>query len=178
MTSTATSVVTDKQVELATKKLSKAISKLNRETIEFLAHDLQNHTTYSNTWKDCPMTLAQKIGNTLKGATEYKSRSNVTDFAEAWDSFMMLMNDRYGHQAHSKKQLTNGFGVGVVSELAKGDLRRRAASRKSFGDKIMERTTTACVREALAEDQIRDILVAMGQQHKLAVPDNLIDPNC
>lgn len=178
MTTTATSVASDKQVESATKRLSRAISKLNRETIEFLAHDLGNHTTYSNTWKDCPMTLAQKIGNSLKGKTEYTSRGNVNEFAMAWDSFMETMNDRYGSQAESREKLTNGFGVGVVQELAKGDLRRRASTRKALGDKIMQRTTTACVREALAETQIREILVAMGQQHRLEVPDNLINPNC
>lgn len=162
------------EIERATKVLSKAIADLNRETIEFLAHDLgkDGSVVHAWTWNDCPMTLAQRIGNTLVGKTDYQNRSNVGAFASAWDSFMTKVSDHY-RDAESTKQLTNGFGVGVVSELARGELRRRASRRKSLGDKILEKTTTACVREALAETEIREILVAMGQRYP-ELPDNII----
>lgn len=146
---------------MAERRLRKAISGLNLKTIQFLASDLgQGDAVRDSTWNDCPMTLAQRVGNTLIGKTHYQGRTNVQAFATAWDGFMGTAREYSPvEELHS---LTNGFGVKVVHDLAQAELDSRSTSRIEQGkQRFMERMTTDCARETISQEETDQIWAAI-----------------
>lgn len=158
-----TSVLETPAVKKAERALVSAISSLNLQTIKYLANDLGKSEVYSHTWDDCPMTLAEKVGNTLVGKTSYISRNNVQSFAHAWDHYMSVVREENGiTHTNDKSLLTNGFGVGVVQRLAQEELAQREGSiYQRAKQAVREAVTTECVRETLGQKESEAIYNAI-----------------
>lgn len=171
-------ILNDPAVRKAERALVSAISSLNLQTIKFLANDLGNgHAVNAHTWNDCPMTLAQKVGNTLMGKTNYMKRDNVAAFASAWDSYMSQVGLAANRASipHDSEVRTNGFGVQQVRRIASTELAQRESSRFSrMKQSIIDKNTTECARETLSMQESEALLAAiMGTPQ---APDQVINP--
>lgn len=171
-----TDVLQSPQVRKAERRLVAAIADLNLSTIKYLANDLGKSEVRAHTWSDCPMTLAQRVGNSLAGKTDYQSRKNVGNFATAWDSYMTVIREVNKASTNpDEKYGTIGFGVEVIQGIATEELAQRDSSIYQRAKKVVrEATTTECVRETIGQGEseaIYNAIVGGGPE----VPNTAID---
>lgn len=171
-----TDVLQTTAVRKAERRLVDAIASLNLQTIQFLAEELgQDTKVYAHTWTDCPMTLAQRVGNSLAGKTNYMGRKNVGAFASAWDAYMSAVTESAAKGGvYDATELTNGHGVRTVRRIAQEELDQRKSSRfERVKQSVREATTTECVRETIGQQESQAIYEAItgGPSH----PNTAID---
>lgn len=172
-----TDVLETPAVRKAERALVAAIADLNLQTIKFLANDLgQDTEVFAYNWNDCPMTLAQRVGNTLVGKTDYIRRKNVNAFASAWDAYMLVVESEAKKSGveGTRSVLTNGHGVSTVRRIAQEELSQRDSSRyEKVKRAVRETVTTECVRETIGQQESQAIYEAIVGGP--ALPNTAID---